>query len=545
MVVQPMRFPVAALFLFPILIAVLLVLAFFDGVELMVRYWSKPEYQHGYAIPLIAIYLLWIKSADLAKSEAHQSWAGALLVGVGIAVGLAGEISAIYTIIQYGFMLAVLGLAVTAVGWKGVGIIWAGLAYLLFMVPLPYFIQYPLTSELQLISSQLGAALLKLIGISVYVEGNVIDLGLTKLQVVEACSGLRYLFPLMSLGFLFAYLYRGPSWHKIIVFLSTVPITIFMNSFRIAMTGVLVNEFGVEVGDGFLHFFEGWVIFMACIAILLFELWVFSRFRPNASGDAFVVEVPPLDDLKQLFLPRSVGAPLIATTVLLAVGVLMMAGLGQRTEFIPERQKLSGFPFLLGDWTGREGALSADELDTLKLTDYMIMNYRNTEQRGAPIELYVAYYESQRKGASVHSPRACIPGGGWRIESLTQVALAGMGPNDEPLPVNRTVISKGQNRVLLYYWFEQRGRQLTNEYLVKWYIFWDSITRSRTDGALVRVSTFVPDPAEMEAADARLADFLGTAMPKLAYYLPGENAAPAQTRQASAVADALMTEACG
>ena len=505
----------------PLAVAALLALIFRDGIGLMVRWWSQPEYQHGYAIPFISLYLLWIKSDRLQALGPRESWLGVALVLAGLAVGLAGEISAIYTIIQYGFLLTLYGVVLAAVGLRGSLVLWAGLAYLVFMIPLPRFIQFPLTSELQLVSSQLGAAMLRWLGVSVYLEGNIIDLGLAKLQVVEACSGLRYLFPLMSLGFLFAYLYRGPVWHKIVVFVSTIPITIFMNSFRIAMMGILMNEFSLDIGEGFLHFFEGWVIFMACIAILLFELAMFARWRGAGADDAFVVELPPLSDLVYLFVPRRLEAPMIAVVVLLAVGAFAMSAIGNREELVPERASLASFPLVISGWTGTEGVLSEEELQELKLSDYLLMNYRRPGEP-APIELYVAWYDSQRKGASVHSPRACIPGGGWRIESLEQVEIPGALPDGLALPVNRTLIGKGQQKLLVYYWFEQRGRHLTNEYLVKWFVFWDSVTRHRTDGALVRVMTPVVDPAMVDRADQRLVEFIQAVAPRLDYFLPGQ-----------------------
>ena len=98
-----------------------------------------------------------------------------------------------------------------------------------------------------------------------------------KLQVVEACSGLRYLYPLMSLGFLAAYLFQAPLWQRALVFLSTIPITIAMNSFRIGMVGVLVDHFGPQQADGFLHMFEGWIIFIACAGLLAAEILLFAR----------------------------------------------------------------------------------------------------------------------------------------------------------------------------------------------------------------------------------------------------------------------------
>ena len=147
--------------------------------------------------------------------------------------------------------------------------IWAPLLFLLFMIPLPNFLYNNLSAQLQLLSSELGVAVIRLFDIGVYLEGNVIDLGTYKLQVVEACSGLRYLFPLTSLAFLMAYLFKAAAWKRIVIFLSSIPITLLINSFRIGVIGVLVEYWGPGQAEGFLHDFEGWVVFMSSLGVLL------------------------------------------------------------------------------------------------------------------------------------------------------------------------------------------------------------------------------------------------------------------------------------
>ena len=127
------------------------------------------------------------------------------------------------------------------------------------MIPLPEFVLANLSTRLQLLSSQLGVAFIRLFDISVFVEGNVIDLGGYKLQVAEACSGLRYLFPLMTLGFLMACFYKGARWKRVVLFLSSIPITVLMNSIRIGIIGVTVERWGIRMAEGFLHDFRaGW-----------------------------------------------------------------------------------------------------------------------------------------------------------------------------------------------------------------------------------------------------------------------------------------------
>jgi len=501
---------------------------FRDGLIYMIERWDQEEYSHGSLIPIITLFLIWQKKDALAAMGAGTSlvgpagWFGTLIVLGGILVGLIGELSTIYLIIQYGFLMTILGVAMSLVGFRGVKLIWAPLLYLIFMVPLPSFLYANLSAELQLVSSELGVAFVRWFNIPVFLEGNVIDLGIYKLQVVEACSGLRYLFPLMSFGYLSAYLYRGPVWHRLVLFLSTIPITIVMNSFRIGVIGVAVDRWGIEMAEGALHFFEGWVIFMACVAILFLEIWLFVRFTGGKRSftDSFRIELP---DRANGWMPKLGGTPTrpwlaaVAVLVLATVGSLTIA---QRTETVAQRETLEAFPMQHDDWFGKDIPLEKEIVEALKLTDYVNVNYAKPDDR-MPVNLYAAYYASQRKGEAVHSPRSCIPGGGWQIESVKRQTVSDVTRADgQPLEVNRVIIAKGPVRQVVYYWFAQRGRNLTNEYLVKWYLFWDGMTRNRTDGALVRLVTPVRPNEDTSVADKRLVSLLKTIYPKIGRYIP-------------------------
>lgn len=484
----------------------------------MERLWQQPEYSHGYLIPFLAAYLFVMRIPALVAARPQPSWLGLGLLMLALAVLLIGELSALFVITQNAFLITVWALALTVWGVRGVKAIWASLAMLVFLVPLPVFLQYSLSSNLQFISTDLSAMVLRLLGIPVYVEGNVIDMGVSKLQVVEACSGLRYLFPLMCFSFLCGYLYRGPAWHRWLIFLSSIPVTIVMNSIRIAVTGILYDNYGIGAGDSFLHFFEGWVIFVGCLAILFGEMLLLAKLQGRSLDQALDVSPPAWSAITPLAGTLSLSAPVLAVIPMLVLVLIGSTAVAGRTEIVPERQSLYGFPLLIGDWRGREVPLSDQELDVLKLTDYVSANYQHPD-RGM-LNLYVAYYDSQRKGASVHSPRACLPGGGWQIRSSRVVTLPGVLPDGGDLAVNQLIIGMGNNRQLVNYWFMQRGRNLTNEYLVKWYIFWDSLTKRRTDGALVRLVAPLPAEGGEEEARASLEQFIRLVEPRLYYYVP-------------------------
>lgn len=501
---------------------VLLVLGTLDGWQKMIKVWDSNEaYGYGYMIPLIVAFLLWQRKDVLERIEFRGSWLGLVVMAAGVAIIVFGKLTTITTLIHYGFVIALMGLALALMGMAAFRPAFVPLFLLFFMVPLPSFLFNNLSAKLQLLSSELGVAVTRLFGISVYLEGNVIDLGTYKLQVVEACSGLNYLFPLMTLAFIAAYFYKAAFWKRAIVFLSSIPITILMNSFRIGVIGVLVEYWGPEQAEGFLHFFEGWIIFMACLAILLFEIWLLAKLTNDRRPwtEMFGIEFPAATPKDIERKPRRLNAPFVAAVVLALGSAVAAAALKDREEIIPARKAFAEFPLTVGGWTGESGRIEAIYLDELKLDDYVLVDFKQPEQP-APVNFYSAYYATQRADQSAHSPRSCLPGGGWQLKDFGQRTLNGVAGPQGPLRVNRSVIQKGEYRQLVYYWFQQRGRDITNEYAVKWYLFVDSLTRRRTDGAMIRLITPLAPTEDAAAGDARLTSFARTALPILPDYIP-------------------------
>jgi exosortase D (VPLPA-CTERM-specific) len=219
--------------------------------------WNRePEYSHALLIPLISLFLVWRERNALMHTPFRGSWLGFAVVIAGVLMWLVAQLSTIYIIAQYAFLVVLYGLVLSLAGGKVLRRLWMPLLILLFIIPLPAFFANSLSLKLQLLSSAIGVGVIRLAGISVYLDGNVIDLGTYKLQVAEACSGLRYLFPLMTLAFLVACFYRAAPWKRVVLFLSSIPIAVLMNSLRIGMVGVTVEHWGPRMAEGVLHDFE-------------------------------------------------------------------------------------------------------------------------------------------------------------------------------------------------------------------------------------------------------------------------------------------------
>ncbi|MEW7985090.1 MAG: VPLPA-CTERM-specific exosortase XrtD [Candidatus Thiodiazotropha endolucinida] len=500
--------------------AIVLLFTYWGGLaDLLHRWNTMEEYSYGYFIPLITTFLIYQQKQQLLSVEYRSSWMGVLLMLLAAVLFFMGGIATTYTLIQYSLVLLIMGIALALLGWRVFKIVVGPLALLFFMVPFPPFVLNTLSGQLQLISSEIGVWVIRLFGISVFLEGNVIDLGTYQLQVVEACSGLNYLFPLISITFIIVYLYKVEFWKRALVFLSSIPITVLMNSFRIGVIGWLVENWGIDQAEGFLHYFEGWIIFVFCLAIILIEIVLLSHIGQQMSlAQALNLKWP--DILPDGFQPAvqkvsSVHYGMAGAVLLLLVVSLYIKG---QEEIHPERAPFENFPQQVGEWIGKDDKLETIYLDSLKLDDYFLADFKNPFDD--LVNFYVAYYESQQAGSAAHSPRSCIPGGGWEIEEVTQVDLADIRVNGEALNVNRLVIKRGEYKQLVYYWFQQRGRVMTNEWLVKWYLFLDGLTKRRTDGALVRLTTSIGVGEEWADGDKRLMNFSGKVVPLLDQYIP-------------------------
>jgi len=480
--------------------------------------WQMEEYSHGILIPFIALFLAWHLLVE-HKPAAKPSWQGLAWLAVAGLLQLLAQLSAFNTAAEYGLIIALTGLSLAFLGRAATRVIAPALFYLIFAIPLPHLLQANLSQSLQLWSSSLGVWPLDLAGIPVFQQGNVIDLGGYKLQVVDACSGLRYLFPLMSFGYLVAFLLKDRWWKKLVLFFSTIPIAIGLNSLRIAFIGITVDLWGEKMATGFTHDFEGWSIFLVCVALLMGETWLLLRigkrghFRYEYLGRA----------QGRLFSNRiALEKPGIAALIIVLFFSFLFGTnlINHRDEIIPSHPPLSSFPLAIGEWHGQSDNLPPDVLESLHLSDYWLANYARA--KGPSVNLYIAYFASQRAGAENHSPSNCIPGGGWQIEnSRTQTLQLPSGKN---LKFTRLLIRRGEVAQLVYYWFDERGRDLTETTIAKWYLLQDSITMHRTDGALIRLTTPLAEGENETDAAKRLNGFLALSYPQVRSFIPGASA---------------------
>ena len=507
-----------------VLLIVLPLPVFWLGLGSLGRAWMTPEYSHGPLIPLISLYLFLRERRQMGAMPAdtvRTRWPGLAVLLAGMVIAVFGNLAQIPDIVTYALILWCMGVVLVGFGWAEGKRHWAPVLHLIFMLPLPQFLYWQMTIFLQLVSSNLGVWFVQMAGIPVFLEGNVIDLGVYKLQVAEACSGLRYLFPILSFSYLFGILYRGPFWHKAVLFLLAAPLTVFMNSFRIGVIGIMVNKYGISHAEGFLHFFEGWVIFGACIAILFAVAVALQRLTPNPLpfGETLDLDFTGFaDEARRITAITASGAMKLGVLLTLAISAAFVA-VPPRDIIEVERDSFALFPRQLDGWSGSVFPLEPDVARTLDASDYINATYDKPGET-APVNFFTAWYADQTDGSGIHSPEVCLPVGGWEVFSIDPTPVTIADTVYGTFTVNRAVIEKGLSRQVVYYWFEQRGKRMTNDFLVKLDVVKDGFTKGRKDGAMVRFLTPV-EPGETEAdADARLQRFMAAALSRLPRYVP-------------------------
>jgi EpsI family protein len=219
---------------------------------------------------------------------------------------------------------------------------------------------------------------------------------------------------------------------------------------------------------------------------------------------------------------------MLARSLILFACLTVAAGAiarAERSESVPPRAPLAGFPMLMDDWRGvQEPPFDASILKILGADEYLTRAYFLPNRSG--VGLYIGYYRSQRQGDTMHSPLNCLPGSGWEPVSQTyaHVPLAqgatGSGPAE--ITINRYVVQKGLDRQLVLYWYQAHGRVIASEYWSKFYLIKDAVRLNRTDGALVRViAPVLGDAPDAEARAEQLGTaFIQTMFPRLPAYLP-------------------------
>jgi exosortase len=261
------------------------VLCYWTVIAKLVHDWAHDDnYSHGFLIVPLALYFVWERRARLAAVRPRANWFGLVVVVASLGMLIAGTLGAELFVSRVSIVFLIAGTVLFAAGVDALRILAFPIAFLFLMVPPPAIIFNQIAFPLQLLASRFGEATLQVLSIPVLREGNLITLANTTLEVAEACSGIRSLISLLTLGIVYGYFADPRLSVRTIIALSAVPIAIVANGLRVAGTGVAAHYYGAEAAEGFFHTFSGWVVFIVAFVLMYLVATIIIKVAPSRVG---------------------------------------------------------------------------------------------------------------------------------------------------------------------------------------------------------------------------------------------------------------------
>lgn len=256
--------------------------------QLVGIWWRDPQYSHGFLVPAFAVALLWLRRAKVNWNALETSWWGVAVLLFGILCRLAGVYFYFEWLEHISLLIALGGLALLAGGWKMLGWSAAAIGFLIFMIPFPYRMEIMLSDPLQRIATKASCYLLQTFGLLAVAEGSTIQLPDTRLEVAQACNGLRMAVSFLAISVATAIVIQRRTWERVVIVLSAIPIALLSNVLRITATGVLAPW----ISPTTIHDAAGWLMMPLALGFLALELGLLSFLLYEQEGPMLMVESP-------------------------------------------------------------------------------------------------------------------------------------------------------------------------------------------------------------------------------------------------------------
>jgi len=514
-------------------VLLLLAVMYYKIVPDMVSDWYHDEnYSHGFLVPIIAGYFLWQRWPDLKLRPVKPSVMGLVLIIYGLLQLLVAWFGVEYFTMRSSLIVLLAGVILFWFGREILKCVALPIGYLIFMVPIPYIIYDMVAFPLKLFVTRVSVAFMKMVGVVVMREGNIIEFPTTTLEVADACSGIRSLISLLAIAVAYAFVLKTTTTRRWIIIFSAIPIAVVTNMLRVIVTGILAQWWGAKAAEGFFHEFAGMTVFVLAMVMLV----AVGALVKGGSGDAGTREsvdagtrecedhASPLHPITASPLHLITASPLSRFTAspsfprILAIYALLIATAliinFHRDITVPTNRPLSDFPDQVQSWqVSRRDEFSAETLSVLKPTDYLFRQYKDAG--GKMVSLYIGYHGGGKGGGEIHSPKHCLPGSGWFEVSSRRGKLTAPGG---AINLVRATFQKGDARELFLYWFQVRDRTISDEFSLKAAEILNSALHNRRDASFIRVS--VPVDTDSDQAVARGEQFIRDFEPLFRQFLP-------------------------
>jgi EpsI family protein len=478
------------------IVAVSLVFAHRSAIVAMVGLWSRsPMYSYAFTVPFIAGYLLWVRRGAFRELEPQGSWLLAIpVLMTGTAMSLAARVGSVQLLDQVALLVDLVGAVIAIVGWRYVRVGWAGLAYLLLMVPIWDGFTESLHRPFQNQSAAIGMFLLRLIGIPTYRDGIFIALPNLNIEVARACSGVNYLVAVVALGLPAAYVYLSSPIRQLLLIVGAVVIAALSNGLRVALIGTLAHyEIGSPLHGPF-HVLHG--LFVAGIGYV--ALFVGLRWLSTPEQRRDFANTSAVRTHKMVPVARVVAV----AAILVVIGGLPTTRL---TPAVPLAAELEMLPEQLGGWSAWSGSRPKSEGAPGDAVRSWIGADRELTRRyanaGHVISLYVGYFERQSQNRELAGSGAA---------ALHRAARVVQVPTPSGLSFAANVVDVGgAEPAVEVFWYEIDGRSEVNRYRTAATTAWNALSRGRNNGAVVMLSERIAGEADRPRSRDALIDLAG------------------------------------
>ncbi len=477
--------------------------------SLVGAWWSNTMYSYGLLIPFISAYLVWVDRAALLSVETRAAplLGGAVLLG-GLGMLVVGSAGAIISLQQLSLLASLAGTIILVWGTRMLKAVRLPIAYLLFMVPVWEVVTDRLHFPFQMVSAKLGVFLLHMVGVPAYRQGVFIELPRVTLEIAEVCSGVNYLLAVLALGIPLAHLSVEGWRRQVLLVVGAVAIAAFSNGLRVAVIGVLAYAgFDGDIHGPF-HVLQGLFVSAIGYVALFVGAGMLSggRIRGRVAQRA--------EESSRVGQPGGWASGSLRA-MLAAGGLLAVAGSFAafwQPAARPLVRDLETFPYRVNEWQGR--SIPMDRGLPGSVAGEYVLSRRYASPTGDEVDLYVGYFASQTQGREL---------AGDRFRTLSRDAgraRLDLGAT-APLEVGTLIRREGAVEKHVVFWYDLNGVALANGYEVKLGTAWSALTRGRTDGAIVVVTTALPAGGARDEVPASTAQFLVAGLPILTEFLAG------------------------
>ncbi len=496
------------------------VFLFFPVLVGLVKTWNEdPNYAHGYLIPFISLYIVWKKFPVLKKIPLVRGIGGVVVLIVGILIYLLAAIGHSFTLTRLTILIILPGVVMFALGWPLFQKVWFPLAYMVFMIPLPELLYNTISLPLKSLVTIVSVDTLQLLGVSVFREGNVIVLPNIVLEVADACSGIRSLISLIALSVIIAWFTQDKVSLRAIVALSAIPVSVFANSIRVILTGILVTVIGKKVAEGFFHEFAGLVIFLFSMMIVIGVANFIKRFDKSRHVETNTKIIKQTDmEGPAENQGKEVSRRIIVVSILMFLAAVPANFFwGYDAPVHHYLKPLADFDHEIAEWKmTSESQLDSETLALLKPDDYLMRNYTDGERI---VTLYIGFHNSRTSSGRIHSPKHCLPSSGWKKvnEKVKSVGISGDLVYPEYV---EAVYEKNLEKAVFSYWYQVGDRHIVQEYALGIAAIREILSGRSGFTAFVRISTSTKNTSTEESSLTN-EKFMKTLLPRLNSFLKG------------------------